>query len=241
MVKPKYKILAVIAARDEEDRIKGLLKNIENFVDGAVFLDDGSKDNTKEIIKKSNLVLDVIEHPKRKSADYNVGVNLSELIGRAKKYKPEYLFLIDPDERIEKNAREKFEKEVNINKNCLGFGFKLRELWDDKNQYRYDGIWGTKMKWNIFKNAVFQTFEFKKHHNYFLPLNVVKDISHKAKKVDINIYHLKMINKQDRIIRWEKFKKLDPTNKFQSIGYDYMIDTKGLKVKKISKGREYNE
>ena len=48
-----------------------------------------------------------------------------------------------------------------------------------------------------------------------------------------NLYHLKMLKVEERKKRAELYNKLDPDKKMQPIGYDYLFDNEGMKLKKI--------
>lgn len=234
----QYQLIAIVAVRNESKNLKGLFKNINNEVDGIIILNDGSVDDTAEIVSKNKKVLKVITNPIRASEDYHVGKNLEKLIKEAKKFNPEWIFLIDPDERVENNFRKKFERIKDMHPEKKGFIFKFRELWDNKDTFRSDGVWGEKHKFSIFRNAPLQVFNFRKHHNLLFPLGIIGNLK-RTIILDTNIYHLKMIEKKERIKRKNKFNKLDPDSKYQTIGYDYLVDEKGIKLEKIPKGKEY--
>lgn len=48
-----------------------------------------------------------------------------------------------------------------------------------------------------------------------------------------------MINHDDRLARRAKYEELDPYDHFQDIGYDYLTDVTGLRLKKLPRNREY--
>ena len=54
-----------------------------------------------------------------------------------------------------------------------------------------------------------------------------------------NLYHLRMIERQDREAHFEKFRSVDPDNRDQAIGYGHLIDETGLTWKRIPLGRGY--
>ena len=53
----KHKILAVIPAYNEERHISKIIKETKKYVDCVVVVDDGSKDKTSVMAKKSNAVI----------------------------------------------------------------------------------------------------------------------------------------------------------------------------------------
>ncbi len=116
--KPK-KLIALFSYRFDFHLVPDLLKNID-FVDDYISLNDRE---SKEIW-------------------YHEGNYRRNLIEQARKKKADWVFCIDPDERIEKRAGEKIRKIIKTNKKII-FGFNFRELFTP-NSFRIDGIWGKK-------------------------------------------------------------------------------------------------
>jgi hypothetical protein len=61
-----------------------------------------------------------------------------------------------------------------------------------------------------------------------------------VKRGNINIYHLKMIAPVRRLGRRDLYKHLDPENRFQSMGYDYLADEHGMTLEEIPEHRQYS-
>ena len=53
--------------------------------------------------------------------------------------------------------------------------------------------------------------------------------------LDESLFHLKMINKEDREKRAALYESIDPEHKMQKIGYTYLTDSKGLELTQIPK------
>ena len=62
----------------------------------------------------------------------------------------------------------------------------------------------------------------------------------RLRDTDFNLYHLKMITPERRRARAALYNHLDPERQAQPIGYDYLTDDDGLKLKRIGAGREYH-
>ena len=56
-------LFAVIAVKDEERYLPGFFNHLRDYVDGFVVLDDGSIDETPNIIKKESKVISVMTNP----------------------------------------------------------------------------------------------------------------------------------------------------------------------------------
>ena len=66
------------------------------------------------------------------------------------------------------------------------------------------------------------------------------DTVNEFEMLDYNIYHLKMLEHEDRVKRAELYEKLDPEHKMQSIGYAYLIDCYGIDLFQISEEKKYD-
>lgn len=153
------------------------------------------------------------------------------LLAQALKYK--VALCADADERFEtkfllnlrSEAKRAFEE-----KKC--FGLHFRELWGGINQYRCDGIWDLKMKY-----VLFPIYEFPLTFTETMKTDIHTfwhyDQVHNLENLKYSIYHLKMINKDDRLRRAALYNSLDPEHRCQSIGYDYLIDETGIRLYKV--------
>lgn len=207
----KPKIIACFAYRYDAQLIPDLLENLDGIINDYVYHDD---------TQSKKLWMDE-------------GSIRKKLINMAKEKKADWILGIDPDERFEKNAKEIIKK-ITKKKTKNIYGFKFRELYHPL-KYRVDGIWGKKEKFVLFANLPDQKFMSLKVHQQWAPIN--QDYSKIS--TDINLYHLKMIKHNNRIKRRDIYKKLDPNNQIQKIGYDYLVDEKNMILKTIDKNREY--
>ena len=210
MTKPK--LFAVFAFRYDEELVPDLLKNISGIVD------------------------DYIAHDDRKSKkDWShEGKIRNKLIKKARKAGADWVLCLDPDERLEDNAKSKIRKLINTDQKVV-YGFNFRELWTPK-AYRIDGVWGNKKKFVLFPLLKGQKFMNLRAHSQWHPIN--QDYQHI--ETGINLYHLKNIDEKNRVARKNLFKSIDPDNKIQKIGYDYLADETNLRLEKIPRNRKYS-
>lgn len=151
----------------------------------------------------------------------------------AAKKKADWILIASADERYEKNAGDTIRPLVEDNKNKVIYEFNLREMFTPTH-YRTDGIW-EKYRRRLYPLLPNQTVSYQPIQCPSMPQNA----DYRIEKVDVNIYHLKMIEPENRIMRTRVFKELDKTNEFQGVGYDYLADDYGAVLEKIPKGREY--
>lgn len=234
-------LIAIMCVRNEEYHLPTFLKHLRNFVDGFVVLDDGSTDKTLEILEQEKKVLKVIKHPVTNKLDWDEAENRKELIYETynlfKDKDNLWVLCCDPDERFEKRFLKKLNHFCNKEKPAC-YGLHFRELHNDKKHYRVDGIWNDKLKYILFplqEKMNFDKIYTYRHHIAWM----YEEIAHLTQLTEYNLYHLKMIKREDRIKRADLYNQLDPDKKIQPIGYDYLHDDKNMVLKKISYKTRY--
>ncbi len=145
----------------------------------------------------------------------------------------DWILELDPDERFEKNA-EKIFRQITKLKSKTIYRVNFRELYTS-DSYRVDGIWGQKHRYSLYPVYPDQRMKEMDFNIKTWPINP----EYKKVSLDINLYHLKMIDPENRKKRVEWLKSIDPESKTQIRGYDYLLDEKGIKLETIPKGREY--
>jgi len=212
---PSPKIVAGLSFRYEPKwLVNQCLNNIKNIVDDAVVLDD-------------------TKHPYlwRDEAEYR-----AEVRSLARAAGADYLLIIDPDERFEKEAHYLIRQTVQQDhqrENPYVYSFLYRELWTP-TQYRVDGIWGRKRRPKLFQLRDNLKFDSRHIQASPYPFNTT------IKELPLFVYHLKMIEPQNRFERSRIFKELDPDLKYQSFGYSYLHNEDGLQLNSILPGKEYS-
>lgn len=126
----------------------------------------------------------------------------------------DYMLVVAPDERLEKRAADVIRRLVERDTK-LSYKFNLREMYTP-TAYRVDGIWGKKRRIRL--------------HYLHGPISV--------ERVDLNIYHLKHIEPENRRSRAE-IHTLTNTADNKRLGFDYLADEHGLKLEEIPAGREF--
>jgi hypothetical protein len=217
-----YKLAVCFGVRYDAELVEDAKENMKDFADEFCILDD---------TKRTDLW--------RNEQEYRY-----KLRRMAIEKGCDWMLITSPDERWEKNAAKIIKKLIKFKKKII-YRFNLRELWTP-DEYRIDGIWGEKTRGRLYPVYPNQVFEKTPIQCPPYPVNPVLKgecqfrEAYPFENIDLNIYHLKMINPENRKTRAEIFKKLDPEDKFQQIGYDYLCDETGLQLEKIPEGREYS-
>src|SRR5713226_3636460 len=95
-------IVCLLPARNAAADLPGYLESAAGFCDAIVALDDGSADNTRDLLAACPLVQILLANPRRE--DYRAwddGANRNALLAAAAKLQPEWIIQIDADERMD--------------------------------------------------------------------------------------------------------------------------------------------
>jgi hypothetical protein len=116
-------------------------------------------------------------------------------------------------------------------------GLHFRELWESCRTYRCDGLWDKKKKFVLFPLRDEMNFDFPhQYHTYWH----YRELDGKLELLPYNLYHLKMIKKEEREKRAALYNALDPNLEIQPIGYDYLIDENGLLLSRVEFKKRYS-
>jgi hypothetical protein len=204
-------IVALFAFRYDRTLVPDLLQNIAPLVDGYISWDD----------------------TRNKELWYHEGSVRNGLIEAARSIGADWVLAVDPDERFEHRAAGAIRWRTLVKRNVV-YGFNFRELYTPTS-YRVDGIWGEKVRWNLFPLRRGQTFHRLPVHSPWHPTNP----GVRFKRIGVNLYHLKMIDERNRTSRRDLYEKLDPRAEIQTIGYAYLTDESSLVLEPIPGGRDY--
>ena len=203
-------VIAVFSFRYDSHLVLDLIENIAPFVDGWVSYDDRQAGDIFSDETKRRL----------------------SLIEEARKLGARWILAIDPDERLESAAFNRFRALTRWNRKIV-WNFRFRELYEPE-VYRIDGIWGRKRQPRLFPAFAPNLNQESRLHAHWFPKGRFE-----ARDSDINLYHLKMISPSRRAGRRDLYKHLDPEHRYQSIGYDYLTDEAGAQFEAIPQGRQY--
>lgn len=233
-------IVALLQARNEERFLPTWLENVAPAVSAIVALDDGSSDRTAEILSGHPKVAELLRKPHGES--WNERDNQMSLIKAGRRLGASWFLAVDADERLE----EKFVRDLPQliedaeARGMEAYSMRLLELWGDRNHYRVDGIWKGKARYRLFRNNSAHTkFDPRPLHRHWLPLEIVTNIAKVGAHLPHRLYHLRMIRAEDRDARHRRYVSMDPSNRYQSQGYDYLVDETGLELAEVPADRDF--
>ncbi|WP_028604872.1 glycosyltransferase family 2 protein [Ottowia thiooxydans] len=238
----RVRILGVIQVRNEAALLRGCLDHLRPYVDGFVILDDGSTDDTSRMIEAEPRLVAHLRNPVTNPHHWDEKGNKQRLLSAAKKMGADWVLVCDADERLEalflQHLRAMAGVLAPLRLPCVSLA--LRELWDQPDQYRVDGVWGRKRVARFFALPDRISFDATTAlHGPWYP----DEVGARGNFIvtGYHMYHLRMIHAADRLARRDRYKQLDPNNQFQEIGYDYLTDeSNGLALSPVSALRAYD-
>lgn len=205
-------VLAAFSYRYDAHLVPDLLENVRPGVHGYVAWDDRSAEAA------------LSDEPTRRARLFQAARDLGA----------RWLLTPDPDERLECGFANWLpgliaEGDRNV------WNFDMREMFDS-TQIRVDGPWGGKSK-----VILFPIDAAKVDPAALLHAPRVGDAQGYAKRnARIFLYHLRMASPARRQLRRDLYAAADPDRRFQVIGYDYLVDERGMVLEPIPEGRGFH-
>jgi hypothetical protein len=164
--------------------------------------------------------------------------NHRQLVGAALRHGAEWALCVDQDERLERDFRTRAERVIARGKRvgAAAFSPRLLELWDSPDHYRADGVWGKKTKPTLFRLRRDHEFDPRPLHGIKAPLQ-----ARPVREADLLVYHLGMLTTADREARRARYEHLDPDGRWQAVGYAYLTDEAGLRLRRVPPRRAFRD
>jgi hypothetical protein len=224
--------------RDELRFLPGLFENLEGQVDGAIAIDHQSSDASAAFVAAHPLVRELLRVAPGEVEELEDRVLHRRLTEAAWEHDADWLLGIDADERVEEGFRARALEEIAraeaADEDALWVHF--RELWDRPDQMRVDGLWGAKRKLCLYRSSHEHVFHDQRLHIHWASMAIPPE---ERRQADLRIYHLRMIEAEDRRARVARYERLDPEHEWQGIGYRYLIDEEGIELARLEPGRGY--
>lgn len=227
--------MALLACRNEMRFLPGYLANAVPHFDGIVALDDGSTDGSADYLESRPEVIELLRVPPTRPTWDEVG-NHAKLVEAALRAGAEWAMSLDADERVEREFRERAERVIRRGRllGRSGYSVRLRELWGSPSTYRADGVWRRKAPPRLFRLRPGVAMDRQPLHASKVP-----PAAGWVPRADLLVYHLRMIEPEDRLARRLRYETLDPEALYQPRGYAYLTDEQRLKLRPVPQRRGF--
>jgi hypothetical protein len=204
-------VVAIFSFRYDAHLVPDLIENIAPIVDGWIAYDD-----TASTERFSD------EWQRRRA-----------LIETALALGARWILALDPDERVERRVADRLRWLTRTDEPTAWL-FWLREMYAP-DRYRVDGLWRKKEQARLLSLHHGMNFDLPPFH---APWQGIYP-QYRLRRTRLNIYHLKMIAEDRRRQRRDLYKAVDPDNRYQPIGYDYLTDERAIRLRRVSRRHEY--
>lgn len=220
------KLTLSMVVKNEGDRyLRRMLEAAREYIDDAVIIDDGSTDNTVDIIKEvlEGIPFKIIQNKESKFS------NETEL--RKQQWyetietNPDWIMFLDADEIFEDKFKDHV-RDMMKNIDVDGYIFRLYDLWDENN-FRDDRLWSAHNTYRLFMIRYQKNFRYlfteTAQHCGRMPANCLELGYGKS---NLRLRHYGWAKLEDRIEKYQRYMTLDPDGKFGSLDqYRSILDS----------------
>lgn len=208
------KLTVGMLVRNESGRyLERVLRQIIQYADEVVILDDGSTDNTVQICRE---VLANVAHliQENNTCGFNNEVELRKTLWNlAVSTQPDWIMILDADEIFEAKAVQEIRELVKADSVDAVY-FRLYDMWSE-NSYRDDGYWIAHTVYRPFLVRYYPgvRYEWQEQplHCGRLPITV---FDFPAKQSPLRLQHFGWARPEDRIAKYLRYKALDPNAQY---------------------------
>lgn len=210
------RVVCLLPARNCAEDLPGFFESVSGLADAVVALDDGSTDQTREMLEAEPLVEALLANPRRSGyRGWDDAENRNRLLLAAKDLEPEWILFVDADERIASEDRGAFKQLVARRpERPRAYLFRVCLLTDEERGLYSPGPWFGR----LFTYSPEQRLEAVRLHGVPLPTSIPRD---RWYKTTVRLRHLAAMTEERRARRYRKYEEVDPQRFFQG-SYEHL-------------------
>jgi glycosyltransferase involved in cell wall biosynthesis len=203
------RLACLLPARNCEADLPGYLDSAGLFADAVVALDDGSTDETAELLAESPLVVELLRNPPRRDyAGWDDAANRARLLDAARARGFDWILFLDADERIAPDDVDPLrELLTSVDSDCA-YGFRVYRMIGDLSHYDRSELW----VYRLFSPMVGGALPRRRLHLVPVPDSIPRS---RWRKTTIRIQHLASLTRERRTARLRKYEQADPERRWQ--------------------------
>ncbi len=225
----EMRIVAAMRIKNESRWLREVLSSIHPLTRDIMVFDDASTDETPDIAREMGCSVFASPFP---TAPTDEARDKTWLLERVRALNPDYVLFSDGDEVLEAGAAEKIRQRLNP-RDCL-YCFPIKYIWNDRQHYRADGVYGRMQQWRMFSliGQGGKLFYPSKGGANFHCGNAPKGLRGGGAMVPCDILHLGYMYREDRLRKYEWYRRIDPGNRSEDeynhvlIGDTFPADSK---------------
>jgi glycogen(starch) synthase len=218
-VPSRPKLTAGIRVKNGERYAEECLRDLSDYVDEIVILDDGSTDRTVDICRSFPKVTEVVRWEKD---FFHEGIDRNVVLALIKNTNPAWILLPDIDEVFEDRFKEEVHRLME-DPNVDLYGFLFCHFWRSRTHYRIDGKWGKESREFPIPRLVRNQPSLHYPVHRALGTAQITGIRGNAAISDIRVKHYGHLHEEISREKVRLYSSLDP-----GVDYSYMTDETGL-------------
>ena len=210
-------IVCLLPARNAADDLPDWFTSVAEVADAVVALDDGSTDDTGDLLRAHPLVARVLTNaPRAGFAGWDDAANRNRLLEAAAELSPRWIVQLDADERLpadDAQALRGFLLEQ-ADPTC-GYCLQIYRMVEDLEHYDPAAV----ILGRVFAHRPGQRLPEQRLHPVALPVSIPPS---RWVRTTFRVQHLASLTAEHRRDRYAKYQEVDPECRYQST-YEHLL------------------
>lgn len=215
------RVVALLPVRNGGTLLRGWLESVTMFAHEVIALDDGSTDDTAEILRSHPVVSRLLVGPTRQGfAGWDDRANRTRLLEAVQP--GDWVLFLDADERVTPGDGGAVRSLLAEAEPGFAYGFEIHRATDDLSRYDPAGRWVYRM----FRREEGQEFANKRLHFVPVPTDIPR---RRYLRTSIRLLHLGTTSPGDGLARVAKYREADADHRWQE-SYEHLTAPPGSLV-----------